>query len=361
MKILLLGAAKTGTTAITYAIHEHFPDYEVVFEPPSLERIDYGKENLIVKSLRVRDWDIINQRAKQFDRRVLIVRHPLDRLISTLLYEPFNGRGFSSDQVTAEYLELLWQKSIDPESVHIKQIVNYFNQLIGGKITRGFQAQYQDIARLAVSDSDFFVLRYEDFIDGNLAALGQYLNLEFIPLNVEVPEKYQRVSRTKNYDDWKNWFTVDDLEYFSLDFSEICNILQYDLTPDLEHSKVISPEQSYEYVRKVINESRRMNFLPEFEQGQIRMIEEGLKFDQAREKLRSGKFSEAASLVQQAISLKPEIAGFYLLLGKVLARENQKKAAATAIVRAIELNPEVEKNLPQNLLKIKNSQSRTES
>jgi hypothetical protein len=68
MKILLLGASKTGTTAITYAIHQYLPNHEIIFEPASLQKINYEKSNVIVKYLNVRDWKAITEYSKNFDR-----------------------------------------------------------------------------------------------------------------------------------------------------------------------------------------------------------------------------------------------------------------------------------------------------
>ncbi len=356
MKILLLGASKTGTTAITYAIYEYLPDHEVIFEPASLKKIDYEKPNLIVKSLRVRDWKEIVEHAKQFDRRILIIRHPLDRLISLLLYAPFNIPDFCSDQVAGKYLELLQQKTTNPEVHHTREIIHYLDQLRGGNIVKGFQGQYQDMAKLMSSQLDFFILKYEDFIDGNLEEIGKYINLQFNSVDVEVPDQYQRVNRTKSYDDWKNWLTTDDLEQLSPQFSEISNIFQYDLTLDPTHQKEINPKQSYLYTKNVINEFRGHNFLPEFDGINFKLKEEGVQFAQALEQLKTGQLSQAKSFIQQGINLNPGLAGFYILLGKILIREKQLEAASAAISKALELNPEIEDHLPKKLLKIKNRQ-----
>lgn len=61
MKILLLGASKTGTTAITYAIHQYLPNHEIIFEPASLQKINYEQPNFIAKYLAVRDWKAITE------------------------------------------------------------------------------------------------------------------------------------------------------------------------------------------------------------------------------------------------------------------------------------------------------------
>ena len=353
MKILLLGASKTGTTAITYAIHESLPDHEVIFEPASLKQISDNNPNFIAKYLNVRDWQGIKKYKEKFDRHILIVRHPLDRLISLLLYTPYNTIGFSSDVVALKYLELLKKKTNQPNFQSVLEVVDYLNQINGGNIINGFKRQYQEMIKLASSDLDFFVLKYEDFIDGNLKDLDEYLGIEMSQAEVEVPSEYQRVNRTKGYDDWKNWLTLSDLNQLSADFAEICHTLQYDLSLSEDYSRVIEPQKSYQYTQSVVNEYRRKHFLPEVKEDYMMIKDEGVLFDRAFADFKSGNLSEAKSLIDQSISLNPNIPGFYILLAKILIRENQSAAASGAISKALELAPEIEDELPKKFLKIR--------
>lgn len=111
----------------------------------------------------MRDWESITEYSQKFDRKVLIIRHPLDRLISLLLYTPYNTPGFSSDRVALKYLELLKQKTINPNINSTLDIIDYLNSLITGNIVRGFKAQYQEMARIMSSSLNFFLLKYENF------------------------------------------------------------------------------------------------------------------------------------------------------------------------------------------------------
>jgi tetratricopeptide (TPR) repeat protein len=353
MKILLLGASKTGTTAITYAIHEALSDHEVIFEPASLEQINSSIPKFIAKYLNVRDLPGIKKYQDKFDKKILIVRHPLDRLISLLLYTPYNTIGFSNDSVALKYLELLKQKTNQPDSQSVLEIIDFLNQINGRNIINGFKRQYQDMIKLTSSDLDFFVLKYEDFIDSNLQALSEYLNIKMNQAEVEVPQQYQRVNRTKGYDDWKNWLTLSDLKQLQRDFSEICETLQYDLSLSEDYSKVIEPQKSYQYTQSVINEFRQNHFLPEVKEDYMMIKDEGVLFDRAFANFKSGNLSEAKSLIDQSIALNPNIPGFYILLAKILIKENQLETASVAISKAIELAPEIEAKLPKKFLKIK--------
>lgn len=171
---------------------------------------------------------------------------------------------------------------------------------------------------------------------------------------VEVPSEYQRVNRTKSYDDWKNWLTPSDLKQLSPTFSEICDIFDYDLTLSEDYPRIIDPQKSYQYTQSVINEYRQSHFLPEVKEDYMMIKDEGVLFDQAFANLKSGNLSEAKSLIDQSISLNSNIPGFYILLAKILIKDNQSEPASAAISKALELAPEIETKLPKKFLKIRN-------
>jgi hypothetical protein len=56
MKILIMGAGKSGTTAVAYGLSQKLPDYNMIFEPSSLGTINYQQNNFIVKSVEVKKW-----------------------------------------------------------------------------------------------------------------------------------------------------------------------------------------------------------------------------------------------------------------------------------------------------------------
>ena len=58
-----------------------------------------------------------------------------------------------------------------------------------------------------------FLFKYEDMIDQRLDHLGEYLRLN-LNGTVSVAPELNRVTRTKNYGGWRDWFTTEDVEYF---------------------------------------------------------------------------------------------------------------------------------------------------
>ena len=62
-------------------------------------------------------------------------------------------------------------------------------------------------------NSDFFVFKYEDYIAGSMALLGDYLGFQLKDTN-SVPRDFSFVARTKKSGDWQNWFLDEDVDYF---------------------------------------------------------------------------------------------------------------------------------------------------
>lgn len=343
MKILLFGLGKTGTTALTYGIQKQLPDHEIVFEPPSLKAIDYDRNNLIVKSLRAQKWQEEKEYFNNFDKKILIVRHPFDRLISHLLYIPFDGRNFSNDYLAAKYIELLKRKTENPDSVDLLEIVNLLNEITTLKSLNMFRIQCQKLLGLYKKGSkfNFQLLKYEDFVDGKIQDIEEYLGITF-DKEIDVDEKFKRVKRTQNYGDWKNWFTDKDLKKLSGFFEEFNQEFKYDTTLDLDAVKQINPEHSYLYTIHVINDYRKANSLPEYQDGQINMGEEGSFIDQAIRSLRKNEIPEAQESIATAIEKNPNIAGAHSIMGKILAKQKKFEEAEKAFNRALELDSTVD-------------------
>ena len=65
-------------------------------------------------------------------------------------------------------------------------------------------------ARLPSARPDQFVIRYEDFVAGELDDLADYLGFA-IEGKAEVNQRLRRVARTKSSGDWRNWFLASDV------------------------------------------------------------------------------------------------------------------------------------------------------
>ena len=66
-------------------------------------------------------------------------------------------------------------------------------------ITSFLQRSFQRVILLADTFPEFFILKYEDYVDANLDALADFLGFSVKP--AEVADKFKCVARTKPYGD----------------------------------------------------------------------------------------------------------------------------------------------------------------
>lgn len=217
MKVLICGTGKSGTTAIAFALKKAFEkDYEIVFEPKTLAALDYQKSNFICKSLSLAQhnmWKKEQSYILNFEKRIVIVRHPFDVIVSFLLYDPFNRPQFNSDENVETYIDIIKKKSEHPDLVSLKKIVKTYQEIVGFDVIATIKTWYQSLFNISQNKSlDFFVLKYEDFVESKLSSIKCYLELENLTNKVDIDSKFSRVSRSKKYGDWKNYFTPKDID-----------------------------------------------------------------------------------------------------------------------------------------------------
>jgi len=102
------------------------------------------------------------------------------------------------------------------------------------------------------TNNDFLVYKYEDLIVGRYVAIEDYLGIEVPGGDADVTAQYEHVVRTKAANDWKNWFTPDDVEYFRPRLSAFMRAYGYPDDWSLADGPHISPEHSSEFVRRSI-------------------------------------------------------------------------------------------------------------
>lgn len=338
MKILIYGSGKTGTTALTYAIKNAFKNenYEICFEPSSLGDVNYSEKNLIVKSLEVHQWRKDAKYFNYFEKKVVIIRHPFDTIISSILYGPFNGWGFSNDHNTKNFISILKRKTEQPDSIPLQEIIDTYEKITQTNLIGFTVNNYQKIFEIVKQNNvEVYKLKYEDFVDGNLAELSHYLGTT-VNSEVEVDKKFERVARSKKHSDWKNWFTQDDVRKMSELFWDFLTYLKYDTVLD-QRVKIIAPEKSYLYVINVINEYRRSYSLPEYEEGIIKIGEEGNYIDQAIHSLKKNNFYDVEKYLIEAFNLNPNLQNTYLLIEERLGKK-QDLSSTSLKKRTIKIN-----------------------
>jgi hypothetical protein len=237
MRILILGYPKTGTTAISYMVKNAFPDYDYSFEPADLAA--QKGDNLIVKSLLncppQRD---LFECIDSFDKRIFITRDPRDRFISGLLYRT----GFHRDVDIDHCMEILRRKE-EHNDVTLREI---YREFAGEDITKEeIRVQCRMMYVAYMYDESYCLLRYEDFVDGNLSELEEYLGCD-LDAKVDDVGPYGRVSRTKYYGSWRRWFRESDVEIMRPWFAPYMTYFDYGFDWELEDTR-IEPRHGSEY------------------------------------------------------------------------------------------------------------------
>jgi len=261
-RILISGQPKSGTTVLFYQIKNSISPqarclYEVKQYEPKHEDADVPvlSKILIQKNLEI-DFDSF----KTFGKRILIVRDPRDRFVSGMLYSTL--RLFREDrQKFYQFLEWLKKKQADPKSISVKSLhqLSRKSDASNGKMRAGSLRVFMRHHR---QYSDYFVLKYEDFIDRKVDLLERYLGFKLSGKFGE-DETLKRVARTKSYGHWRDWFLEEDVDFFRSHFQPYMKQYGYDDDWQIRDKPVILPSHSSDYVQRLVK-----NF--EVKQGAVR-------------------------------------------------------------------------------------------
>lgn len=264
MRCLIVGAGKTGTTALLYAVAQAMGGEPAIhFEDPIASLANLAPHTAAKLLFEDERADDIAAFGARFDRRVLIVRDPRDNLISQLLYAVASHRLQMEDPGWLRTIALLLQrKQANPASVTLQD----FPQLKPPSALLDLvRTTNQALAAFAGAHAaDWFILRYEDMVAGRLDALSAYLGLAVQP-DPKIDPTYQRVARTKGTGDWRHWFTREDVAHYRPLFDPLMAGLGYAADWTLADPQRIAPEHSWIYFERLVRERRQFFGLPPLE------------------------------------------------------------------------------------------------
>jgi hypothetical protein len=202
---------------------------------------------------RLRNAVVCNEPALRFDKTVCIVRDPRDELLSRMLYVilPYTQRHGHQPEVVQAWVRALERKERAPGEVTIQHLLGELQRLTGFDGLGFIRTRRTYLQFLKMHRSRVFVMRYEDFMQGRLAGLQDYLGFELSP--ERGVDNLTRVVRTVSYDNWKRWFTPDDVPFFRKLLGPIMQRLGYDGW-ELEQPERLDPEHGSLYVRRLIAE-----------------------------------------------------------------------------------------------------------
>lgn len=255
-RILVAGLPKSGTSALFYNIKHSIGRRSMsLFEPKSYtpsNEIENSAVVVLAKTLLARP-DVDYSGFAGFDRKVLIVRDPRDRMISALLYSAWNAKDLRDEQADA-WLSLLRQKERSPHSVSVRDLMRHcaaLRGLTGEELEALITGALAEMMTFHDQNPECFVLKYEDFVDRKLEGLGRFLGFELCGRVGHAPE-LDRVARTRTYGGWSNWFVPSDAEYFKPACSPFMARYGYADDWTLPASANIASEHAAGYVEQLI-------------------------------------------------------------------------------------------------------------
>lgn len=263
MRVLITGLAKTGTTGVFTLVRNSLPGtVAAAFETHEPVHEGDGPADHTVVKLLIDAPATDLGRFADYERRILIVRDPRDRLVSGFLYSAgYHGAYYLDDAKVERMIAALEAKERDPAAVPLRDLVLLHRELNGTPETAA-DRQCDRLARsLAKAEAvraggDWFTLRYEDFVDGRLDDLGSYLGLD-LSGGRDVDPSLGRVVRTKGYGNWRNWLTSADVSYYAPVFADYLALHGYDPAWTLPAEPRIDPEHGSRYVRRLVEGKRR--------------------------------------------------------------------------------------------------------
>lgn len=284
MRILIAGQGKSGTTALFFTIRNSLGPAVCLFEPKSYDAED-ATIGLPVIAKVLLFIDVDYESFERFDKKILIVRDPRDRLISSLLYAVRHSRFCLDNKKLAAFIEILEKKEKEPRAVPTLDVIKLFNVLNAGAIDSStnlyatirqpFLDRLLDIQDFAMrwhdSHGDYHLIKYEDFVDSRFDVLEKYLGFT-LHCNTTVDKAYSRVERSKSYGSWKNWFLEEDVEYFKPLLWAYMQRYSYGDDWEINPKPYISSEQASNYVRRLAQETKRSQVNRKYQYTKPRMF-----------------------------------------------------------------------------------------
>ncbi len=307
MKVLILGLSKSGTSALAYKIYHSLPagDTALLFEPqkftssPATEAVARAPIGNVWQRLFPRRSPATHMVAKvlieghlwsslssadqvippvavdldsfaPFDKRIVIVRDPKDRAISAELYRLYHEPYCRDEPFIASVLGILRQKEAAPDAVRFVDFFKFVEDYSchAGKTTPSLPRFEMPPEEFTSRDTlegplvtflsehpEYFVVHYEDLIDGKLGPLEVYLGLR-VTGSAQIDVGLRRVERTKTYGNYKDWFHAEDVPYFKFLYRAFLERFPHYDQWSLNRNKVIRREHASGYVERIVNEAR---------------------------------------------------------------------------------------------------------
>ena len=260
---LILGSAKSGTTALFYAIRAAINramgcDIKGLFEPRNMRAFRHHLESSddpvwLCKALLAPIMRNMQDVVDRFDRRIVIYRDPRDNIVSRLLFMPPRLLFDIDRSKCDDYIGLIRRKQADPSGLSVLAILRALEGMSKrDDLIRNFRDNAIMPAQIRRAHGDrFWMFAYDDLIEGRFERLSEYLEIEVTP-DFEVDGQHGHVSRSKGSGEWRSWFLPEDIEYFALDVADDYALLGFDPAEAAGPNPQIIPETSSHYVQQQV-------------------------------------------------------------------------------------------------------------
>jgi len=193
---------------------------------------------------------------KSFDKHILLLRDPRDRILSGTLFLPQERKEiYGNKRALQQVLDILIRKEQDPPSVSLLEIISTIMQKsladVKQKIEDMIRMHHSFIFNFEQSLGEHVKWKYEDLIAGKAGKVEKYLGFNICPPPFE-ESKYAHVSRSKTSGDWRHWFIPEDVEFFMPLMNDYVKNFKYDLCWDLSSRPCIDPDHVSAYVNRTV-------------------------------------------------------------------------------------------------------------
>lgn len=245
MKVAIAGLGKSGTSALAYKVAASLPGCRVLFEPERRRRWRESAPHTVAKVIINRPEHLCRSAAfEDYDRCIVLVRDPRDRLVSHALYSWYSPLPGAEDY--PGFMRLLRAKEQDPQSVDFLALVSRTRVRDSYLDTLAFAAD----STIRLQRSGWYRFFYEQMVAEQFVGLESYLGVS-IQRQAEVPLRYRRVARSRRSGNWRYWFTAADVATLKPHLDPVLRSLGYPDDWQLADPPSLDPATGSDYVEKL--------------------------------------------------------------------------------------------------------------
>lgn len=266
-KVVILGAAKSGTTGLFFKIRNSLPgNTRCLFEPDDYQYVPAPGDDsrpVLVKVLFGDPSRFDYRSFEKFDKKIFILRDPRDRVISEMLFWVCESNLWRNSAKFSGYLDMLRQKEQDPACLSVIDLVKAGRSLSDPHFswtewTEKIKRRLKWTEDFIRNNPQYFLLKYEDFVRAKLSELENYLGFA-LRGDAVVKGWADIVVRTKASGDWRNWFTKEDVDYYLPIMESFLRKFNYPGEWRIAPDPKIDAEDCTNYIIKTVEKVKKVN------------------------------------------------------------------------------------------------------